>query len=273
MLAKRNLDLARARTRTCCRLHAVLCELVPGGITKEMAASKAAELLKRIRPANVVEVERKRIAHDLLDDLRRHDRQLKAVKTRIGVAVSASDTTLTELFGVGPVVACTVIGYAGDLSRFATRHRFAAYNGTAPIEVSSGGRVRHRLSRRGNRRLNHAIHIVAVTQIRHRHSEGRAFFERKLAEGKTKKEALRALKRRISDTLYRQLRADALRRENSGPGRTVRDDSKPAWPAAHPDHRLFDEVTPGPDVTVHQRAQSLPPATAGRARAAIREGA
>jgi transposase len=98
-------------------------------------------------------------------------------------------------------VAATGIGDTGDVSRFASRDRFAAYNGTAPIEVSSGPRKIHRLSRRGNRRLNHAIHMVAVTQIRFRHSDGRAFYDRKIADGKTGKEALRALKRRISDAL------------------------------------------------------------------------
>jgi transposase len=82
--------------------------------------------------------------------------------------------------------------------------------------VSSGGRKIWRLSRRGNRRLNHAIHMAAVTQISHRHSPGRACYERKLAEGKTPKEALRSLKRRLSDTIFAQLQADA-RRASAGP--------------------------------------------------------
>ncbi|MDQ3641853.1 MAG: transposase, partial [Actinomycetota bacterium] len=132
-------------------------------------------------------------------------------KRRIADAIVAAKTSLTEVFGVGPVVAAMLIGYTGDVRRFPTRHHYAAYNGTAPIEVSSGGRVVHRLSRRGNRQLNHAIHIAAVTQIRFSHSVGRAFFERKVAEGKTKKEALRALKRRISDAVYHQLLMDADR--------------------------------------------------------------
>jgi transposase len=133
MLAKRNLDLVRARTRTCCRLHAVLSELVAGGISKEMAASRAAELLRRVRPVTAVETERKRIAQELLADLRRLDRQAKEVKARIATALAASGTTLTEIFGVGPVVAAMVIGCTGDIARFQTRDRYAAYNGTAPI--------------------------------------------------------------------------------------------------------------------------------------------
>ena len=93
----------------------------------------------------------------------------------------------------------------------ATPRPFAAYNGTAPIEASCGPPDRHRLNPRGNRQLNHAIHLIAVTQIRH-DTPGRAYYERKIAEGKTKKEALRALKRRISDAVYRQLQLDIATR-------------------------------------------------------------
>ncbi len=118
---------------------------------------------------------------------------------------------LTDIFGVGPVVAAMLIGYSGDPTRFPTPGHYAAYTGTAPIEFSSGGRVVHRLSRRANRRLNHALHMAAVTQIRHHHSPGRPYFDRKLAEGKTPKEALRALKRRLSDVVWRSLVADAQR--------------------------------------------------------------
>jgi transposase len=104
-----------------------------------------------------------------------------------------------------------LIGCTGDVRRFANRDQFAAYNGTAPIEHSSAGRVVHRLSRRGNRRLNHAIHMAAICQIRQTNSEGRVYFDRRVAEGKTKKEALRALKRHVSNAVYRQLLADAQR--------------------------------------------------------------
>ena len=110
-----------------------------------------------------------------------------------------------------PVIAAAVIGDVRAVSRFPDRDHFAAYNGTAPVEVSSGGRKIWRLSRRGNRRLNHAIHMAAVTQIRCRHSQGRAYYERKIAEGKTPKEALRCLKRQISDAIYACLQADARR--------------------------------------------------------------
>ena len=112
---------------------------------------------------------------------------------------------------MGPINAAILIGYTGDPRRFATQHHYAAYNGTAPIEIASAGRTIHRLSRRGNRQLNHAIHMAAVTQIRHTHSPGRAYFDRKVEEKKTPKVALRCLKRRISDSVYRRLVADARR--------------------------------------------------------------
>ena len=123
----------------------------------------------------------------------------------------AAGTSLTSIFGVGPVIAAAVIGDVRDVSRFPSRDHFASYNGTAPIEVSSGGRKIYRLSRRGNRRLNHAIHMAAVSQVRHLHSQGRAYYDKKLAEGKTGKEALRALKRQVSDAIYTALQADAAR--------------------------------------------------------------
>ncbi len=115
---------------------------------------------------------------------------------------------MTDVYGVGPIVAAIVIGYTGDVRRFPTAGHYAAYNGTAPIEMSSAGRTVHRLSRRGNRTLNHAMHIAAVTQIRHLDTEGRHYYDTKTAAGKTKREAMRSLKRRVSDRVYRQLKAD-----------------------------------------------------------------
>jgi transposase len=215
LYAKRNQDLGRARNRTACRLHALLAELVPGGIPKEINARSAERLVAAVTPTTPVERARHGLAVEHLEDLRRFDDQLRASKKRLASVVRESGTTLTEMFGVGPFVAAMVIGHTGDVTRFANRDQFAAYTGTAPIEMSSGGRVVHRLSRRGNRQLNHAIHIAAITQIRFAHSPGRAFYDRKITEGKTKREALRALKRRISDALYRQLLDDAT---SMGPG-------------------------------------------------------
>jgi hypothetical protein len=150
---------------------------------------------------------------------------------------------------VGPVIAAAVIGDVRQVSRFGNRDRFAAYNGTAPIEVSSGGRKVYRLSRRGNRRLNHAIHMVAITQIRYRHTKGRAYYDKKLAEGKTPKEALRALKRQISDAIFACLQEDARRAAAAAaksPGGQPGNGSASSAAGSHPEHRLFGQATPGP---------------------------
>jgi transposase len=259
--SKRHRDLGRTRTQVACRLHAVLCELVPGGISKEITAAKAARVLEVITPSDTIAVARCELAAEFLDDLRRIDVQTRDTKKKLTVAVRAAGTTVTEIFGVGPVVAGTVIGCVVDVSRFGGRDHFAAYNGTAPIEVSSGNRKIHRLSRRGNRRLNHAIHMAAVTQIRHRHSDGRAYYDRKLAEGKTHKEALRALKRRVSDAIFARLQADAAAAPK-GPGGQPGNDSDTSAAGSHPEHRLFGQATPEPDTTLRpaaQRKAAVPP--------------
>ena len=209
LLAKHHTDVARWRTKQCCRLHALVVELVPGGIDKEVVVNQARSLLENLQPGDVAAIERHRQAVELVTDIEHLDAVLKDSRIRISAAVAASQTTLTDIFGIGPIIAAMVIGYSGDPLQFTTASRYAAYTGTAPIEFSSGGRVTHRLSRRGNRRLNHALHCAAITQIRHRHSPGRGYYERKLAEGKTPREAIRALKRRLSDIVWRHLVTDA----------------------------------------------------------------
>jgi transposase len=252
--AKRHRDLSRHRTRLACRLHAVLCELSPGGFGGEISAAQAARLLDELEPQGAVAAARHAVAVELVADLVRLDEQLRDTKKRITAAVKASKTTLTEVFGVGPIVAAIVIGDVGDIGRFPSRDHFAAYNGTAPIEVSSGRRRKvFRLSRRGNRRLNHAIHMAAVTQIRHRHSPGRSYYDRKVTEGHTGKEAIRALKRRISDAIYTRLRDDAARTgrlSSTGPGGQPGNDTETCAAGSHPERRLFGQATPEPAITL-----------------------
>jgi transposase len=209
LLAKRNRDIASHRVRQVCRMHALLLELDPGGVAKELYASDVDRFLAELSPTTTAEQVRYDLAVELLDDIRRLDTQLKASHKRIRTAVAASGTTLTDIFGIGPIIAAMLIGFSGDVSRFANRDRYAAYNGTAPIEFSSGGRTVHRLSTRGNRNVNNALHPAAVCQLRQPHSDGRAYFDGRVTEGKTKKEALRALKRQISNSVYRHLVADA----------------------------------------------------------------
>ena len=261
--SKRHRDLARLRNQVACRLHAVLCDLVPGGHQKEISAAQAARILEQASPSGAVDQARAELAAEFLEDMRHLDAQLRGTRKKLAAAVRASGTTLTEVFGVGPVIAGTIIGDIADVSRFPGRDHFAAYNGTAPVEVSSGNRKIHRLSLRGNRRINHAIHMAAITQIRHRHSDGRAYYEKKLAEGKTHKEALRSLKRRISDAIYARLLADARRAAAAsakGPGGQPGNDSDSSAAGSHPERQLFGQATPGPghhDTARHQGSHTL----------------
>jgi transposase len=269
--AKRHRDLSRARNQVACRLHAALCDLVPGGVSKEIYADQAARILAEAEPRGAVQQARAELAAELVADLRRVDTLLRETKKKLAVAVRASGTTLTEVFGVGPVIAATVIGDVRDISRFASRDRFAAYNGTAPIEVSSGPRKIYRLSLRGNRRLNHAIHMAAITQIRYQHSDGRAYYDKKRAEGKTPKEALRALKRQISDAIYKRLTADAARTTAAGtrgPGGHAGNDSVASAACSHPEHQLFGEATPGPAPTLRSRSRQQKAISHGRRKTA-----
>ena len=211
LLAKRNTDIGDQRCRLVSRMHSLLIELAPGGIAKEINASDVDAFLAGVTPRTPVEQIRYDLAVELLDDIRRLDEQLKASHKRIRTAVAASATTVTDLFGIGPIIAAMLIGHTGDITRFRDRDHYAAYNGTAPVEFSSGGRTVHRLSKRGNRKLNHALHMAAICQLRQPHSDGRAYVDRKVKDGKTKKEAIRALKRQISNAVYRQLLTDDRR--------------------------------------------------------------
>lgn len=158
LLADRHHDLVAYRTQAACRLHVMLRELAAGGAPIRISAAHGTEFLDRINVGDdLVRIERKRIAAEHLADMRRVDAELDAIKVRIRDAVTASQTALTELHGVGPVVAAIVLGHVHDINRFRTRAQFASYNGTAPIEASSANRQRHRLNPRGNRQLNHAI--------------------------------------------------------------------------------------------------------------------
>jgi transposase len=159
---------------------------------------------------------RRRLAADLITELDRIDKRIKTADTELRELVAATGSTLLELTGIGPSGAARLLGDIGDISRFADKGRFASWNGTAPLEASSGDQRRHRLSRAGNRRINRVLHIMAIVQLRH-DTEGRAYYRRKLADGKTNMEAIRCLKRRLSDVVYRVMVRDA-HREAAGPG-------------------------------------------------------
>jgi len=189
--------------------------------------------------------------------------QLRGTRKKLAAAVRSSGTTLTEVPGVGPVIAGTVIGDIAEVSRFPGRGHFAACNGTAPVQVSSGTRKVYRLSLRGNRRNGHAIHMAAVTQIRHKHSDGRACYDKKAAEGRTHKEALRSLKRRISDAIYARLLAGAPR-AGQQPARRAREGNRgtaltPARPAHTPNVGSSGKPLPDPGTTIRPGTRAATP--------------
>jgi transposase len=216
MLVDRREELAKQRTQTANRLQRLLAELTPGRAKKDITTAQAKAILAGVRPRDLVGKTQRRLAAEQLAELVVIEKKIKTLTAELKQMVAATGSRLMELPGVGPIVAARVLADVGDVTRFADRNRFASWTGTAPIEASSGEVVRHRLSRAGNRRMNHMIHIAAATQIR-LDTEGRAYYRRKLAAGKTRMEAMRCLKRRISDALYRQLVADA-RASETGPG-------------------------------------------------------
>jgi transposase len=208
LLSERREDLVAERTRALNRLHGLLRDLVPGGVARTLSADRAARILRSIRPEGTSGRLRRRLASEILRDVRTLDRKIADLNRRIEAEVEACGTTLTQIFGIGPVLAARIIGTVGDVGRFPTKAHFASYSGTAPLEASSGQAVRHRLSLAGNRHLNYALHMVAVCQARS-DARGGSYYRKKMAEGKSRKEALRCLKRRVSDAVFRSLLADS----------------------------------------------------------------
>jgi len=209
LLSERREDLVAERTRALNRLHGLLRDLVPGGVAGTLSAHRAARILRGIRPKGASARLRRQLASEVLRDIRTLDRKIADLNGRIEAEVEAFGTTLTEIFGVGPILAAKIIGTVGNVARFPTKaHYFASYSGTAPVEASSGEVVRHRLSLAGNRKLNNALHMVAICQARS-DARGGAYYRKKIAEGKSRKEALRCLKRRISDAVFKSLMADS----------------------------------------------------------------
>jgi len=221
LLSDRRKELVGLRTQAMCRLHRLLRELIPGGAPTAISAETAFGLLSDLKPDDPANVMRLEIAIDHIEDVMRIDRKIDDYTRRIVTEVKAAGTTLTRIYGVGPLNAALIIGEVGDVSRFPSRDHFASYTGSAPIAASSGDHHRHRLNRAGNRTMNHALHIAAIVQVRY-DTPGRAYYLRKIAEGKSKKEALRCVKRRISDAVWRQLQVDRTDDRHQ-------DDAWPRW--------------------------------------------
>jgi transposase len=204
LLSDRRQQLVDQRIMAVNRLHQLLTELVPGGAERRLTPVKARQLLSGVRPRDQVGKARKQLALDHAKDVERLDAELLKVKSSIGAVIAEHPTKVSEVRGVGPVMTALILGKVGDVRRFPSKAHFASYTGTAPIDVSSGDHVRHRLNCGSNRRLNYALHIAALVQVR-LPGAGRDYYLRKREAGKTALEAMRCLKRRLSDVVFRAL--------------------------------------------------------------------
>ena len=254
LLANRRDELVAMRVQAVCRIHRDLVVLLPGGVSKRLTARCAKQVLGRVRPRDELGRLRRELLADQIRDLETVDGKILAINRQIKTRVKATKTTVTAVFGFGPITTARMIGDVGDVSRFKSRHHFASYNGTAPTVWGSGGPSKPAVNPKGNRKLNHAIHIAAVTQVRSTTSAGHAYYARKIVEGKTHNEAMRALKRRISDTVYRHLVADASAAAKRGPGGQSGTTPKTSVTGSTPTAGSSVRPQPGP------RTKATPPA-------------
>jgi transposase len=248
MLTDRRDELARQRVQTVNRLQRLISELLPGQRKRDLSATQAKTLLASVRPRDIAGKTRRRMAAEEIADLVAVDAKLKKLKAELQAAVLERGSHLMDIYGIGPAGAARVLADVGDVARFADRNRFASWTGTAPLDASSGEQTRHRLSRAGNRRMNHVLHVAAIVQIRH-DTEGRAYYRRKLAAGKTPMEALRCLKKRLSDVVYRQLVADAghsQQLDEASPGGHCGATLQSSAANSHPLIDTSDQPLPGP---------------------------
>ncbi len=253
LLADRRRQIGEEHTRKVSQLHALLLELLPGGAKKNLSAAQGKQLLAAVRPRDIAGKTRRRLAVELVADLDRLHARKKAADKELRELVAATGTGLLDLHGIGPSGAARLLVEVGDITRFPDRNHFASWTGTAPIDASSGDHVRHRLSRGGNRQINKTLHIMATVQLRNQ-TPGRGYYDRKKASGKSSMEAMRCLKRRLSDTVYRTMLADIAVHatqattddEVAGPGGHRGNDSDSSATGSQPQHRLFGQATPGP---------------------------
>ena len=245
ILVDRRRALGEEHTRKIAQVHALLLELIPGGAKTSLSAAQARRLLAGVRPKDAAGRARKRVAAELVADLEKVYARSKAADKELTTLLRETGTSLLDLHGIGPSGAARLLVEVGDVTRFPDRNHFASWTGTAPIDASSGDHTRHRLSRGGNRQINRVLHIMATVQLRNA-TEGRHYYDRKKAAGKTSMEAMRCLKRRLSDIVYRTLIDDLTREHGTGPGGQRGDDSDSSAAGSQPHTGTSDKPLPGP---------------------------
>lgn len=200
-------DLVAERTRAQNRLRWHLHELDPGSEPALRGLDRAVVLARLERDLATAPGTVGRIARELVGRIRDLTASINALEREITRLVADLAPSLLALTGCGPLTAAKLVGEAAGIGRFRSKAAFARHNGSAPLPVWSGNTERHRLSRTGNRQLNVALHRIAITQLQ-REGPGRTYVERRRAQGNTKTEAIRALRRRISDEVFRRMRHD-----------------------------------------------------------------
>ncbi len=248
LLADRRRRIGEEHTRMICQLHRLLLELIPGGAKKNLSAAQARKLLAGVRPHDLVGKTRKRHALELVVDLERIYQRKKAANRELIELIRTTGTGLIDLHGIGPSGAARLLVEVGDVTRFPDRGHFASWTGPAPVDASSGDRVRHRLSRGGNRQMNMVLHMMATVQLRNP-TEGRAYYDRKVAAGKSPNEAMRCLKRRLSDIVYRTMLNDLATNRATGPGGHRGASFQSSAAGSHPHADSSDKSLPGPAKT------------------------
>jgi transposase len=244
MLTDQRQDAVELRMMTVNRLHEVLCQLIPGGAKRNLTATRARQMLSTVRPRDVVGKARKQMALDYLSDLERTDARLKELKKRISAVLNENPSSLLDVDGIGVLGTAKILAEVGDVRRFPSKDHFASYTGTAPIDVSSGDNDKHRLNRGGNRRLNHVLHVAAVTQTR-MSGAGRDYYQRKRDAGKTHLEAMRCLKRRLSNVVFQHLIGDQQAKVREGQmGATLTASATDPIPMASTSDKPLPGLTP-----------------------------
>jgi transposase len=270
VLVDRRRSLGEDHTRMVAQLHHLLLQLIPGGAKKDLSAAQAKVLLATVRPRDAAGRARRRVAAELIADMERVYQRKKAANRELEALVRATGTSLLDSTGSGPLVrrGCwsRSVTSPGSRARRTSPHA-TDQNGTAPIDASSGDQVRHRLSRAGNRQINQVLHIMATVQLRNP-THGREYYDRRKADGKTSMEAMRALKRRLSDIVYRHMLTDAITAgaittganpgtgSGTGPGGHPGATTSSSAADSHPNIDTSEKSLPGP-ANHHPRTRLL----------------
>jgi transposase len=249
LLADHRQDLIAERTRTVSRLRWHLLDLCPelersikrGALNQSRVLDRVDRALRKL-PAGA----RGRIAREQISQIRGLNRQVCQLQAELAELVKAHRPQLLAEQGCGALVAAILIGHTAGVKQFRKRSSFGLQTGTAPIPCSSGQRTQHRLNRGGDRQLNHALHIVAITRAQ-RDPATKAYLARKEAEGKTTKGAIRSLKRHLARRFYQLLAEPPANQPQAANGKPTAEPEPPAIPERPRPQREVVQISTAPN--------------------------